>query len=110
MSWSSWCRTERVSSRCLCGGEQGEAVLNAYAALEEDGGGEGIIVADMEKFTVRGDDTVHLVPCRRLVPSRNARIDIRRATSQEQETFAKTVLDRTLMVTDFSLLRHPTPY
>ena len=29
-------------------GEQGEAVLNAYAALEEEADGEGIIVADME--------------------------------------------------------------
>ena len=112
MSWSSWCRTERVSSRCLCGwgGEQGEAVLNAYAALEEDSDGEGIIVADMDKFTVRGDDKVHLVPCRRLVPSKTARIDIRRATSQEEETFARAALDRTLLVTAFSLLRRPAPY
>ena len=67
-------------------------------------------MADMEKFTVRGDDKVHLVPCRRLVPSRNARIDIRRATSEEEETFGRAVLDRSLMVTDFSLLRRPAPY
>ena len=91
-------------------GEQGEAVLNAYVALEEKTAAQELIVADIERFTVRGDDRVHLVPCRRLVPSRNARIDIRRATSEEEETFGRTALDRTLMVADFSLLRRPAPY
>ena len=91
-------------------GEQAEAVLNAYVALEEKTAAQEMIVADIERFTVRGDDKVHLVPCRRLVPSRNARIDIRRATSEEEETFQKAVLDRTLMVADFSLLRRPAPY
>ena len=91
-------------------GEQAEAVLNAYVALEEKTSAEELTVADIERFTVRGDDRVHLVPCRRLVPSRNTRIDIRRATSQEEETFARAALDRTLLVTDFSLLRRPAPY
>ena len=84
--------------------------MKAYAALADDPSCVGSIVAELDKFTVRGDDTVHLVPWKRLVASRSARIEIRRATLEADEAFATALPDRSLLITDFSLLRRPAPY
>ena len=91
-------------------GEQGEAVLTAYATLADDPSCGGTIVVELERFTVRGDENAHLVPWRRLAASRHARIELRRATGNAEHKFAATSPGRSLLITDFSLLRRPAPY
>ena len=69
------------------------------------------LVAHVQRFAVRGDDKVRLVPCRRLVASsRNAKIEIRSASEEEEAQFASAVLDKSLLVSDFSQLQRPAPF
>ena len=65
-------------------GEAGEGVLNQMEAAEETASSGQCLVAHVQRFAVRKDDKVRLVPCRKLVvSSRNAKIEIRSASEEE---------------------------
>ena len=89
---------------------QGEGVLNQLAASEDGASSGQALVAHVQRFSVRGDDKVHLVPCRKLVVSSNANIEIRRASGEEEARFASAVLDKSLLVSDFSQLQRAVPH